>query len=540
MRHLQDLVSILANSDYLFVSDVAVSRHRATGLLRDLALGLAVRNLSGEPLFDTCTADAEPFPVSRRPEEALYETDSAKSHISVVTKPVSGEPYLTIDLPVRREGESVWIVSLCALPRILQVLTEQHLPSGWTAVVADHRGQPIASIRESAGGSFAIVGSDQNMVSAEDSDPITAHGGSFDPGYVASSPVHLAGWTVAINVPGEIFTGPVRRAVFVLFVAGVGTFALMLVLAVTTGRRIAGSLTRLTGIAKSIGSGGRPALPYTGINEADLIAEVLWSTGEDLDRRTEQLTQTVAALRDREKQLSKLSDDLRGALDERTALLNRLISAQECERQRIARELHDHLGQYLAAMLLGLNAADKARSCPKLTELKAMTSAMSREVHHLSSELRPTALDDLGLESAMANYLEKWGERSNLDVDFLGNLHGRRLAAPIEITLYRVLQEGMTNVVKHANAKKISVVLDADDAEVRLVIEDDGTGFDRKQSGVLKRPPSGFGLLGMRERLVLRRIQRVQEGGRVWRGWHLRIGSRQTVLGEHCARQDRR
>jgi len=116
LRHLQDLVSILANSDYLFVSDVAVSRHRATGLLRDLALGLAVRNLSGEPLFDTCTADAEPFPVSRRPEEALYETDSAKSHISVVTKPVSGEPYLTIDLPVRREGESVWIVSLCTAP----------------------------------------------------------------------------------------------------------------------------------------------------------------------------------------------------------------------------------------------------------------------------------------------------------------------------------------------------------------------------------------------------------------------------------------
>jgi chemotaxis family two-component system sensor kinase Cph1 len=256
-------------------------------------------------------------------------------------------------------------------------------------------------------------------------------------------------------------------------------------------------------MARSMGSGGHPALSTTGIDEADLVAEVLCSTGENLNRRTEQLTQTVAALRDREKQLRRMSDDLRRVLDERTALLNRLVSAQECERQRIARELHDHLGQYFAAMLLGLNTAHKTWNCQKLTELKAMTAAMSREVYHLSSELRPTALDDLGLECAMANYLEKWGERSNLDVDFAGNLRGRRLAAPIEITLYRVLQEGMTNVIKHANAKKISVVLDADDAEVRLVIEDDGTGFDREKSDVLNRPPSGFGLLGMRERLAL-------------------------------------
>jgi two-component system, sensor histidine kinase len=331
LRRLQDIVSILADSDYLFVSDVAVSRRHAMSLLRDSALGLAIRNSSGEPLFNTCTADARPFPVSGRFEDALYEAASAKSHTSeLVTEPVSGEPYLTINLPVRREDESVWIVSLCALPRILQLLTEQHLPSGWTAAVVDNQDHTIASIRESAGGSVAIAGSDQIVGSAADDDPITGQGGSVDPGYAAFSPVHFVGWTVAINVPGEIFSGPVRRAVFILFVAGGGTLALMLVLAVTTGRRIARSLTGLTAIARSMGSGGHPALPCTGINEADLIAEVLCTTGEDLNRRTVQLTQTVAALRDREKQLRKLSDDLRRALDERTALLNRLVSAVSC------------------------------------------------------------------------------------------------------------------------------------------------------------------------------------------------------------------
>jgi signal transduction histidine kinase len=356
LRHLQDLVSILADSDNLFVSDTAVSRHHAISMLRDPTLGLAVRSLSGEPLFNTCTADVGPYPVNGGIADVLYEAGSAKSHISeLLTGPRTGEPLLTIDLPVRR-GESVLIVSLCVLPRILQILTEQHLPNGWTAAVVDNQARTIASIRETAGESFSVAGSDRNVVSIPDNNPITAHGGSFDPGYVASSPVHLAGWTVAVSVPREIFSGPVRRAVLVLFVAGGGTLALMLALAVTIGRRIAGSLTGLTAIARSMGQGGRPTPACTGINEADLIAEVLCSTGEDLNRRTEQLTQTVAALRDREKQLRNLSDDLRRALDERTALLNRLVSAQECERQRIARELHDHLGQYFAAMLLGLSA----------------------------------------------------------------------------------------------------------------------------------------------------------------------------------------
>jgi signal transduction histidine kinase len=264
----------------------------------------------------------------------------------------------------------------------------------------------------------------------------------------------------------------------------------------------------LTGIARALGSGARVVPPLTGIDEADLVAQALCSTSEDLGRRTEELTQTVRALRGSEKRLQRLSDDLRRALDERAKLLNRMVSAQEDERQRVARELHDQLGQYFAAMLLGLEAADKAwkrnvENDRSINDLKIITSDMSREVHQLSWELRPTALDDLGVEAAIANYLEKWSERFNLDVDFVGSLQGRRLSAPIEITLYRVLQEAMTNVAKHANAKNISVVLEADIDEARLIVEDDGTGFILEQSGVSATQTSRFGLLGIRERLAL-------------------------------------
>ena len=253
LRHLEDLVSILADSDYLSVSDATISRRYTMRSLRDPMLGLVVRSLSGEPLFNTCTADVRPFPVSAGIADALYEADSAKSHISeLATEPTTGEHFFTIDLPVRR-GESVLVFSLCVLPRILQILTEQHLPNGWTAAVLDNRGRTIASITESASGRHAIAGSDDTMVSAIQNDPVTAHGGGFEPGYEAFSPVLLAGWTVSISVPGEIFSAPVRRAVLVLLVAGGGTLALMLALAVTIGRRIAGSLIGLTAIARSMG-----------------------------------------------------------------------------------------------------------------------------------------------------------------------------------------------------------------------------------------------------------------------------------------------
>jgi signal transduction histidine kinase len=508
LRNLHDLVAILAASQSLVASDVALSRRYAFSPLLDRGLGLVVRDLSGE-LLNTCTGDGRPFPALTAVDEVAYTASPYKSYISdLVMEPVSGEPLLTIDLPAWRGEESVVILSLCALPRILQILIDQHLPDGWTAVIVDSRGRAIASIRESSGGSFAAAGADSAAVAAADSDWIAGQWGSSGPGYGASSLVDLAGWTVTVTVPGEIFSGPARRALLVLFVAGGGTLGLVLVLAFAIGRRISGPLTRVAGIARALGRGRQIVPPRTGINEADLIAQVLCSTEADLERRTAELTQTVGALRHGEKRLLKLSDDLRQALDERKELLNRILSAQERERQRIARELHDHLGQYFAAMLLGLKAADKASSWHdeghlRITDLKDMTSAMSREVHQLSWELRPTALDDLGLEAAIANYLEKWSGRFDLNVDFVSNLREKRLSAPVEITLYRVLQEAMTNVAKHAHAERVSVVLDADSAEVRLVVEDDGTGFALRSANMPSAATDGFGLLGIRERLAL-------------------------------------
>jgi signal transduction histidine kinase len=117
-------------------------------------------------------------------------------------------------------------------------------------------------------------------------------------------------------------------------------------------------------------------------------------------------------------------------------------------------------------------------------------------------EIRPTALDDLGLQKAIAQYLEEWAERSDLHIDQEVRIGRTRLPSAIETTLFRVVQEAVTNVVKHAGADHIAVILDSDRAEVRLVIEDNGRGFAAEDSALVA-PGRRLGLVGIRERLAL-------------------------------------
>ena len=189
---------------------------------------------------------------------------------------------------------------------------------------------------------------------------------------------------------------------------------------------------------------------------------------------------------------------------DRRDLQQRLTTGQEDERRRIARELHDELGQYLTALGLGLKVVKDATPDPsperdRLHGLQSMTDRIGRQVHHLALELRPTALDDLGLHAALANYTEGWAERSGVEVDLQGTgSDADRLPPPVETALYRVIQEALTNVLKHAAARRVSVVLQRSPGQVSAVVEDDGRGFDAEAVAAHR-----LGILGMRERVGL-------------------------------------
>lgn len=194
----------------------------------------------------------------------------------------------------------------------------------------------------------------------------------------------------------------------------------------------------------------------------------------------------------------------------RAQLLRRLVTAHEEERRRIARELHDKMGQYLTALILGLHSLkdtcrDQAGADVRLQRLLKITDELVQEVHHLAWELRPAALDDLGLQTALANYITQWSERAEIVVDFhSANLDQQRLPPEIETTVYRIVQEALTNVLKHAHAGRVSIIVECRQNFVHAIIEDNGSGFEAER--VLSGTHGGggrLGLLGMQERVAL-------------------------------------
>jgi signal transduction histidine kinase len=182
--------------------------------------------------------------------------------------------------------------------------------------------------------------------------------------------------------------------------------------------------------------------------------------------------------------------------------VRRVVQAQELERQRLARELHDETGQALTSILLGLKpleealADEPARSA--LADLREQVVNALQDVRRLAVELRPAVLDDFGLVPALERLIDAFAEQSEVQVDFHSALGEARLPSDVETALYRVVQESLTNIVKHANAKRISISLARRTSGVAAVIEDDGTGFDPRAVR-----EDGVGLIGMRERLAL-------------------------------------
>lgn len=196
-------------------------------------------------------------------------------------------------------------------------------------------------------------------------------------------------------------------------------------------------------------------------------------------------------------------------LDRVKALLNRLVSVQEEERRRMARNLHDHLGQQFTALRLTIGSL-KDRSVgdgefgQRLERADRLAEAIDKDVDFLAWELRPPALDDSGLASAVEQYLREWSAVCGIPGEFHDTLPGAgRLPADVDTQLYRIVQEALQNVRKHSNATSVSVLLEQREAEVVLIIEDDGRGFDIDRHQSARRVPLGMGLLSMTERAAL-------------------------------------
>lgn len=196
------------------------------------------------------------------------------------------------------------------------------------------------------------------------------------------------------------------------------------------------------------------------------------------------------------------------ALERVKALIEQLVTVQEEERRRIALNLHDHIGQQLTALRLALGSmrddhptAGQNRQLDKIDE---MTSRMDRDLDFLAWELRPAALDDVGLEAALAQFVASWSNQHHISAEFHGpRWEGERLPTHVESNLYRITQEALNNVVKHAGATQVSVLLEHRADEALLIVEDNGRGFDVAKARAARSRHAGMGLVGMEERCAL-------------------------------------
>ncbi len=187
-------------------------------------------------------------------------------------------------------------------------------------------------------------------------------------------------------------------------------------------------------------------------------------------------------------------------------MLQKLVGAQEDERKRIARDLHDELGQLLTGLRLKLEAVrklsnDNVELCGKVDETQTLAKQIDAGIDFLAWELLP-ALDDLGLHPALAKYVSEWSHYAGITAELLGSgIKNERFAPEAETNLYRIAQEALNNIYKHAEAKRVEVILDKRDGDLFvLIIQDDGKGFDPADK---MNRDKGIGLIGMRERAAL-------------------------------------
>ncbi len=252
-------------------------------------------------------------------------------------------------------------------------------------------------------------------------------------------------------------------------------------------RGLAGPIARLSEAARRVRAG-------------DLSARV------DARRRDE-IGELGAAFNSMTEALERSQEELSRKETVRTQLLQRVITAQEEERRRIARELHDETGQALTSVMVGLRllertATDGTREA--IGEMRRTVSQTLEAVHDLSLQLRPSALDDLGLVPALERCLADFERKYGIGAAFQANRPAHlRLVPAVETTLYRIAQEALTNIARYAAASRVSLVLETRRGLVTLIVEDNGRGFDVAGRMSEEQESRCLGILGMRERAAL-------------------------------------
>jgi len=316
---------------------------------------------------------------------------------------------------------------------------------------------------------------------------------------VASVSLHSAPWKLSLIQSEEEALAPMHQMRNRLLLLGILFFMIAIPILWGMTESIIVPIRSLISSAKKISSGNLDeSVPINGQEEIGILGTTMEEMRLKLRKLLRQIDQANQTLEKRvqlrTQEVSKLNEELRRKEELRGVLLRKVISAQEEERKRIARELHDDLSQILATLLLKLNGSS--------TDARDLAVRAIDSIHRLIFDLRPAVLDDLGLSVAIRWYAENRLEPLGIHVYCEGEATGLVRGSETEIALFRIAQEALNNVAKHAKAENVMVCMEQRNGTLVLEIEDDGHGFNSAATSVPTNG-HGFGLHGIRERVEL-------------------------------------
>ncbi len=389
--------------------------------------------------------------------------------------------------------------------------------SGELLEKSDHQGQIAILIEEKGTSSGTCHGCHESGGAVERQTEV-----------MAFAALESAPWGVLIRQSEDEALAPAQRLKERAIWFGVPAFLLALLLAWVTARSVLRPVRVLTAAAEKISSGDlSEPVPELGEDEVGSLArafeamrgrlkeslEGLQAWGRKLEARVQERTRELEQSRDHltavAEENAALYEELRRKEAVRGELLKKVMTAQEEERRRIARELHDETSQALTALVVGMETAAldpeaaTGRIKEKLTELQALAVKTLEGVHGLIYDLRPSVLDDLGLSAGLRWYADSRLQPVDVRVRVLVTGEERRLPAEVESALFRIGQEAISNVARHAQASNVELDLEFQDTGLTMQVEDDGVGFDMANVTGSAAESPGWGILGMQERAAL-------------------------------------
>lgn len=316
---------------------------------------------------------------------------------------------------------------------------------------------------------------------------------SGDPLLASLRPIRRTPWVVLITFPEKTFMQPARQFLKWVVLIGSALVAIGIFLAWLMSRNITRPLNELTVAAAAIAQGN-----YSAVVPVDRRDEV-GKLSRAFNAMSAQVSKGKKALERKYEETQHMNEQLR-------ELSAHLENVREEERKHIAREMHDELGQFLTGLKMDIRWLDKkipdtkenGPSREKLTEMATMVDDAVLFVRKLAAELRPSILDDLGLIAALEWHSQEFSRRFNMEVEFHSEVPDLKTSPLVATGLFRMFQESLTNVARHASAKKVTAYLEVD-GFIKLSVTDDGKGFDIKGIGDRKT----LGLLGMKERAFM-------------------------------------